>query len=242
MTTPVNSRRPLVDLRTGNLTQFGWGLINRLRTLTGGESELTPIIYGGTGAGTAEAARSNLGLSIGTDVQAWDGDLDAISGLATAANKLAYATGAQTWALTDLTAFGRSLIDDANASAGRDTLELGTMATQNADSVAITGGTVAGLASFAMAGGTALVNLISATATLNFPSIPAQSSAELTMTVTGAQEGDSVALGLPNPPAGNVTFNAYVSAADTVTVRAVNATGGAIDPPSATYRATVFRF
>jgi hypothetical protein len=47
--------------------------------------------------------------------------------------------------LSTLTAFGRSLIDDADAAAGRSTLGLGTMATQNANNVAITGGTLSGI-------------------------------------------------------------------------------------------------
>ena len=37
--------------------------------------------------------------------------------LTTAANQLIYATGADTFAMTALTAFGRSLIDDADAAA-----------------------------------------------------------------------------------------------------------------------------
>lgn len=43
------------------------------------------------------------------------------------------------------TAAGRALIDDADASAQRTTLGLGTMSTQNANSVAITGGTITGI-------------------------------------------------------------------------------------------------
>lgn len=51
-----------------------------------------------------------------------DDDLSAIGALTSAANKLPYATGAQAWALTDFSAFGRSLVDDADAAAGRATI------------------------------------------------------------------------------------------------------------------------
>jgi hypothetical protein len=44
-----------------------------------------------------------------------------------------------------ISTFGASLIDDADAAAARTTLGLGTMATQNANSVAITGGSIDGI-------------------------------------------------------------------------------------------------
>jgi hypothetical protein len=88
--------------------------------------------------------------------------------------------------------------------------------------------------------GALVSNILVGTATLDFPSIAGALQDDLTITVTGAAVGDSVALSLPAAPTVGISFNAFVSAANTVTVRATNTTAVAIDPASATYSVLVF--
>lgn len=84
-------------------------------------------------------------------------------------------------------------------------------------------------------------SILKGTATLDFPSIPATSQSELTITVTGATVGDAVALGPPSGLEADLAVVGYVSAANTVTVRLLNNTALAIDPASASWTATVMR-
>ncbi len=88
------------------------------------------VVDGGTGASTASAARTNLGLVIGTNVQAYDAGLADIAGLAVTNGNFIVGDGSNWVAETGATA--------------RTSLGLGTIATQAANSVTITGGTISG--------------------------------------------------------------------------------------------------
>ena len=70
----------------------------------------------------AAAQRTTLGLTIGTNVQAYDATLNSIAALGTASDKMLYTTGVDTWAEAAITSAGRALIDDANAAAQLTTL------------------------------------------------------------------------------------------------------------------------
>ena len=64
-------------------------------------------------------------LVVGVDVQAYDAGLQSLAGIATTgADRLIYATATDVYTTSAFTAFGRSLVDDVDASASRTTLGL----------------------------------------------------------------------------------------------------------------------
>lgn len=186
--------------------------------------------------------RSNLGLVVGTDVQAYSTNLDSVDqDLATTDNvnfaqiQLGTSSGdlLETSGSGDIgirAAGGRKLtVDASGVSVVSGNLTLST-------DLAITeGGTGASTAS----GARTNLGFITATATLDFPSISSNSQAVLTMTVTGAAVGDAVILGAPSTIENDLNWSGFVSATDTVSIRLHHTSGGAIDPASATWKATV---
>lgn len=85
------------------------------------------------------------------------------------------------------------------------------------------------------------VQRLSATATLDFPSIPANSTAQLTVAVVGAALGDAVSLAPPSGLENGLISMGRVTAVDTVSVRLANVTTAAIDPASASWGVSVIK-
>lgn len=101
------------------VNQFG----SKLAALgTTGNYDVLPVEKGGTGKNTASEALSALGG------QPKSNSLSALSFQNFAADQLAYFSGTNASALTTLTTFARSLLDDANAATARSTLGLGSAA------------------------------------------------------------------------------------------------------------------
>jgi len=76
-------------------------------------------------------------------------------------------------------------------------------------------------------------------ANLDFGSIAAGASADLTITVTGATGNSVVVLGLPASYDSGIVFNGFVSASDVVTVRASNISASPIDMGVLSFNAVV---
>jgi hypothetical protein len=175
-TTPAAATFTNLTVSTGSTINFSGATVSNGGTFTtvtisgGTITGITDLAIadGGTGASTASAARTNLGVAIGTNVQAYDAGLQSISGLTTTADQMIYTTSSDTYATASLTSAGRALLDDADASAQRTTLGLGTLATQNANSVAITGGTISGISNLSDPG-TSLQYTFSTTTTDSDP-------------------------------------------------------------------------
>jgi hypothetical protein len=90
--------------------------------------------------------------------------------------------------------------------------------------------------------GATITSVLTATSTIDFTSISANTTADSSgITVTGAAVGDAVMVGVPATIASGLVVTGYVSAADTVKVRAANVTASPIDPASGSFRVVVVK-
>lgn len=201
---------------------------NKLPVLTGNGSKIVAVNSAGSAleAITGADARTAIGLAVGTDVQAYDADLAAIAALISAANKLLYATGAGTWALADLTAAGRALLGDADASAMLTTLGLSTfIKTLIDDADAATARATLGAAASGALGSSGITGAATSGANSNITSLSG-----LTTPLSVAQGGTGSATATSAPTmtvfTANGTYN-KPAGLKAIRVRVVGGGGGA---------------
>lgn len=138
---PSSSWNPAVDNTTIDASDFNDLLTDLSNALTAsltadGQTTWTADQAAGgyklTGLASGTTSGDALAYQqIGAQVQGYSAKLAAIVALTWADNTLAYFTGTATLATTAFTAFARQLLDDADASAMRTTLALGTAAVVN---------------------------------------------------------------------------------------------------------------
>jgi len=101
----------ILKVNTSNKIVFGTQIVSI--DINGGTitslSSAIPIAAGGTGGVNAPAARTALGLEIGTNIQAWDANLDQIAALSPVVSSFIIGTGSGVWGLTDVPGLKTSL-------------------------------------------------------------------------------------------------------------------------------------
>ncbi len=161
--------------------------------LTADANAARPITAGGTGATSASVARTNLGLAIGTNVQAHDAGLQSIAGLTTAADRMIYTTAADAYATTALTPFARTILDDSDAAAVKSTLGLAAIASSGS-AADLGSGTIADARLPSSMGGKTFTGDVQFTEGVDFGSAVAASATDLSrhLALWGTNYGFSI--------------------------------------------------
>ncbi len=98
---------------------------------------------------------------------------------------------------------------------------------------------------FVSTGGTryTLAKTLTSNPSLNFGSTISGTYTDVTTALSGAEDGDAVVLGITNAAVtAGTDYKAWVSSANTVTVRFINNSGGTIDPPSRNFRISIIKY
>jgi hypothetical protein len=109
-----------------SITETTINLVGAVGITSGTITGITDLAVadGGTGSSNASDARTALGLAIGSNVQAYDAELAAVAALTFADDQFILGTGAGTVGMASCTTFAQSILDDANESAFKATVNL----------------------------------------------------------------------------------------------------------------------
>jgi hypothetical protein len=123
----------------------GWNYVGNVISVSASDVVFTPA------GSIASTDVQNAIEELDSEKQPIDAGLTSISGLTTVADRMIYTTASDTYAVATITSAGRAILDDADATAQRSTLGLGSIATQASSSVSITGGSIVGLTNLGLA-------------------------------------------------------------------------------------------
>jgi hypothetical protein len=267
----LNASLTIGSTNTGNVTNFIAALANptvtsgaagTVTTMAGVSATATNSSSGATvtnlcggifGTNAAVGAVTNsIGIAVGAKAAVATNSAIGLFGTTTApsGNWGIYNVSAADNAFAGNSAFGGTTAPTAKAHIAAGTATAGTaplkltagtnLTTPEAGAIEFDGANY-----FVTAGSTrfSLAKALTGSATLDFPNTPSGSSSDLTITVTGAAESDPVDLGVPNAVVlPDSVFFAWVSAANTVTVRFDNTSGAAKNPGAGLFKVVVHKF
>src|SRR6266403_2080421 len=238
--TNTNRSTPVQVNNLSRIGTIGAGLYHSLASTTvDNDSQFSQLNGGNILNGNQNVIR-NVAAS------AFIGDGSALTNIATAnfANTAGLATMAGTatnaFSLGNVLAANYARLDIGNNLTGNQAITGNVSAT---GSLTATGSTTLG-GPVKIGGGTPIIEHLSLTPTITVPLVAPNNCVTLApVTFSGASDGDTIALGVKNAltSGGNLTYFAWVSATNTVSVKVCNPHGTSNSPLSGTIRVDIWK-